>query len=168
MIFSLISFSQERYMYQNLRLDRPDFPAYLIANESDTVGIVFTVENVQKIDRNLEVLEYLEKNQQTLDTVQYYTASLVDNLEQKIDYQKYQIINLISQSLMKDGLITNLRDQLKEKNLIIARNDTIQENNKLIIKEKDKEIKKQKTIKWVSILAGSAIIITLIILSISK
>ncbi len=153
-IISIISKSQNQYEYENLRLDRPDLPAYLIANVSDTIGIVFTIENVQKIDKNLEVLEYMESQQSQIDTTEFFFTSLVSDLETKIDIQKHKIMNLISQSLVKEGLITNLRSQMEEKNGTISRKDTeISNLNKIITNDK-KEIKKQKFLKWVSIVGG--------------
>lgn len=144
-IFCLSSFGQ----YKNLRLDRPDLPAYLIANESDTVGIVFTILDVQKIDKNLELLEYMEKVNSKIDTSQYYYISLVGDLEMKVELQKNKIINLVSQSLIKDKMIDDLKSQLrlsdeKSKNL-----QDVSDNKDLIIGEKDREIKKQKTLKFI-------------------
>jgi hypothetical protein len=88
-IFCLSSFGQ----YENIRIDRPELPAYLIANESDTIGIVFTILDVQKIDKNLELLEYMEKVNAKIDTSQYYYISLVGDLEMKVELQKNKIIN---------------------------------------------------------------------------
>lgn len=144
-IFCLSSFGQ----YKNLRLDRPDLPAYLIANESDTVGIVFTILDVQKIDKNLELLEYMEKVNSKIDTSQYYYISLVGDLEMKVELQKNKIINLVSQSLIKDKMIDDLKSQLrlsdeKSKNL-----QDVSDNKDLIIGEKDREIEKQKTLKFI-------------------
>jgi hypothetical protein len=144
-IFCLSSFGQ----YENIRIDRPELPAYLIANESDTIGIVFTILDVQKIDKNLELLEYMEKVNAKIDTSQYYYISLVGDLEMKVELQKNKIINLVSQSLIKDRMIDDLKSQLKLSDEKSKNLQDVSDNKDSIIGEKDKEIRKQKTLKFI-------------------
>jgi hypothetical protein len=142
----LMVFSQD---YKNLRLDRPDLPAYLIANETDTIGIVFTILDVQKIDKNLELLEYMEKLTSKIDTTQYYYISLVGDLELKVELQKNKILNLISQGVIKDKMIEDLKSQIKLSSEKSKNLEEVVDNKDKIIKEKDEEIGKQKTLKYV-------------------
>jgi hypothetical protein len=142
----LMVFSQD---YKNLRLDRPDLPAYLIANETDTIGIVFTILDVQKIDKNLELLEYMEKLTSKIDTTQYYYISLVGDLELKVELQKNKILNLISQGIVKDKMIEDLKSQIKLSSEKSKNLEEVVDNKDKIIKEKDEEIGKQKTLKYV-------------------
>ena len=144
-ILFLSSFGQ----YENIRIDRPELPAYLIANESDTIGIVFTILDVQKIDKNLELLEYMEKVNSKIDTSQYYYISLVGDLEMKVELQKNKIINLVSQSLIKDRMIDDLKSQLKLSDEKSKNLQDVSDNKDSIIGEKDKEIGKQKTLKFI-------------------
>lgn len=139
-------FGQE---YQNLRLDRPELPAYLIANQNDTIGIVFTILDVQKIDKNLELLEYMEKVNTKIDTTQYYYVSLIGDLELKVELQKNKILNLVSQGLIKDKMIDDLKSQIKLSDEKAKNLQDESDNKDVIIREKDDEIGKQKTLKFI-------------------
>ena len=169
-LFLLISLTYSIFsmgQYGNIRLDRNNFPSYIIANDSDTIGIAFTILDVQKIDKGLQILEYLEKKSNKMDTTLYYYVSLVGDLEMKIDLQKIKIDNISSQMAISEEMINDLKSQisiLKESetksNLIIKNKDTI------IDSQKD-EIKKQKFLKSLCLTVGGVPIITLTILSAS-
>lgn len=148
---------------QNLRLDRDDIPAYVIKNESDTIGIVFSVESVQKIDKDLELLEYFEKLSSQVDTTQYYYVSLVEDLSEKIELQKYKIINLTSENFKKDDMIKKLKKDIAlSDTTIINKNKEIGNLNGIII-EKDGEIQKQRNWKIGTMIGGSVLLILVLI-----
>ena len=150
---------------QNLRLDRDDIPAYVIKNESDTIGIVFSVESVQKIDKDLELLEYFEKLSSQVDTTQYYYISLIEDLGEKIELQKYKIINLVTENFKKDELIKKLRQDLSLSDTTIVNKDREINNLNKIIIEKDEEIQKQKGLRKGITILGSVIIVLILIFS---
>jgi hypothetical protein len=148
---------------QNIRLDRDELPAYVIKNQSDTLGIIFSVENVQKIDKDLELLEYIEKLNSQVDTVQYYYVSLINDLNEKVELQKYKIINLTSETFKKDELIKKLRKEIVLSDTTIV-NKNIEINNlNTIIVEKDEEIQKQKNLKIGAIVGGSILVLLVLI-----
>lgn len=148
---------------QNLRLDRDDIPAYVIKNESDTIGIIFSVENVQKIDKDLELLEYFEKLSSQVDTTQYYYVSLVEDLSEKIELQKYKIINLVTENFKKDELVKKLRQDLSLSDSTIVNKDKEINNLNDIIIEKDEEIQKQRNWKIGTMIGGSVLLILVLI-----
>lgn len=148
---------------QNLRLDRDDIPAYVIKNESDTIGIIFSVENVQKIDKDLELLEYFEKLSSQVDTTQYYYVSLVEDLNEKIELQRYKIINLVTENFKKDELIKKLRQDLSLSDTTIVNKDKEINNLNGIIIEKDEEIQKQRNWKIGTMIGGSVLLILVLI-----
>jgi hypothetical protein len=148
---------------QNLRLDRDDIPAYVIKNESDTIGIIFSVKNVQKIDKDLELLEYFEKLSSQVDTTQYYYISLIEDLNEKVELQKYKIINLTSENLKKDDMIRKLKKDIAlSDTTIINKNKEIGNLNGIII-EKDEEIQKQRNWKIGTMIGGSVLLILVLI-----
>lgn len=164
LILLLIGFNTSAQVYDNLRLDRKELPAYLIANENDTIGIVFTINDVQKIDRNLELLEYMEKSQAKIDTTLYYYTSLNSDLEKKIQLQTGKILNFISQSIVRDRMIEDLKSDIKKADETINNLNKISKNKDSIIEEKDKEIKKQKGLKFLFGSVGLIIIVVIAIL----
>ncbi len=161
LIFYILFLLSASAFSQNLKLDREGTPAYVIANQTDTLGILFSVNDVQKIDHNLEVLEYLEKLSKEVDTTQFYYVSLIEQLEEKVEIQKYRIINLTSESFKQSELVFKLKKDITLANKIIDNRDEEINNQLEIIEQKDKEIKKQKTIKTIAIIGG----ITLTILA---
>jgi hypothetical protein len=151
--------------YDNIRLDRPTLPAYVIANESDTIAIAFTISDVQKIDKNLELLEYLEDRSGKIDTTLYYYVSLVGDLEIKVDLLKTKVLNLSSQSVIKDSMISDLKSQIGDYQIKDSNNKGIIENQKEIIDMKDHEVKKQKFLK--KLYAGIGIVAVTVIVIVS-
>jgi hypothetical protein len=148
---------------QNIRLDRNEIPAYVIKNQSDTLGIIFSIENVQKIDKDLELLEYIEKLNSQVDTAQYYYVSLINDLSEKVELQKYKILNLTSETFKKDELIKKLKIDIALSDTTIV-NKNIEINNlNTIIVEKDEEIQKQKNLKIGAIIGGSILVLLVLI-----
>ena len=109
-IKSTILFGQSKY--ENIRLSRDNFPSYVIANESDTLGIIFTISDVQKIDNKLELLEYLEGRTNKLDTTLYYYVSLSEDLELKNELLKSKVVDLTSKISTKDSTISDLKSRI--------------------------------------------------------
>lgn len=164
MLFTLSSFSQDS-RYSNLRMDRMELPCYVIANDSDTIGVLFSIPDVQKIDRNLEVLEYLEKKSTKIDTTMFYYVSLVGDLELKNTLLKSKIMNMISQDRIKDDMMIDLKSQIQILESQKSGLEKVNQINESIIGIKNKEIKKQKTLKGLFALAGVvAVIVTVVIL----
>jgi hypothetical protein len=148
---------------QNLRLDRDDIPAYVIKNVSDTIGIVFSIDNVQKIDKDLEVLEYFEKLNSQVDTAQYYYISLIEDLGEKVELQKYKIINLTSENFKKGEMIRKLKKDIAlSDTTIVNKNKEIDNLNGIII-EKDDEIQKQRNWKIGTMIGGGVLLILVLI-----
>jgi len=148
---------------QNIRLDRNEIPAYVIKNQSDTLGIIFSIENVQKIDKDLELLEYIEKLNSQVDTAQYYYVSLINDLSEKVELQKYKILNLTSETFKKDELIKKLKIDIALSDTTIVNKDTEINNLNTIIIEKDEEIQKQKNLKIGAIVGGSILVLLVLI-----
>lgn len=151
--------------YDNIRLDRETFPSYLIANVNDTIGIAFTLNDVRKIDKSLELLEYLENRSDKIDTTLYYYVTLVGELELKIDLKENKILNLISLSMIKDSMIEDLKVRISFLEEAQSNSDEIIQNKDDIIVEKNKEIKKQKFLKTLYLGAGIVLSSILAILS---
>ena len=162
-IKSTLLFGQSKY--ENIRLSRDNFPSYVIANESDTLGIIFTISDVQKIDNKLELLEYLEGRTNKLDTTLYYYVSLSEDLELKNDLLKSKVVDLTSKISKKDSTISDLKSRVLELTKLDIKNQEIKKNDNVIIDEKDKQIKKEKTIRK---LITAAAVILLIITSVQS
>jgi predicted RNase H-like nuclease (RuvC/YqgF family) len=141
------------------RLDRDVLPAYLIKGDSDTLGIIFSVGDVQKIDTNLELLEHFEKLNNKLDTTIYYYISLTNALDEKVQIQTMRIVNLTSQLLKQDEIIFKLKDQLNKYEKINKNNETIIDNKNITIQKYERELKKERTKSTFLIILGIILIV---------
>ena len=150
-------------VFGQFRIDRNELPAYVITNDNDTIGIVFSIEDVQKIDKSLQLLESVEKLNINLDSTKFYYVSLVDNMDQKIFLQKTKIINLTTQILDRDNIINNLKLTIAKNDTIILNNGIVMDNMDTMIEQRDKEIKKQKRLKGLAILSGAVVVLLLIV-----
>lgn len=166
-ISSLFSIGQVGKKYDNIRLDRSLLPAYILANENDTIGIAFSIYDVQKIDKSLQVLEYLETRSTKIDTTLFYYISLVGDLDIKIGLLNTKVSDLQSDGIIKDSMIKDLQERLSILIETNMKNEKISKNKDIIIENQKKDIKKQKFLKTLYLGIGTTIVIILTVLSVS-
>ncbi len=155
-IFPIFSFSQ----YENIRMDRNEIPCYILANESDTLGVIFSVPDVQKIDKSLELLEYLEKRSYKIDTTLYYYVSLTGDLELKNNLLNDKLDEIMSRESIKDITIGDLKSKIEKFELGEL-------SSNAIIKNLEKDNRKQRLLK-VLYPVGVALVSVLTIIMILK
>lgn len=124
-----------------IRLDRDTLPA-LVISKTDTIGIVFSIEAVEKIDRNLEVLHYTELLVNKMDENEFQYITLVNDLKNQNTLFKYKILNLMDENNKMENMNLNLKEELR-----LSEEET--SINYQIIDNKDNEIKALKTRKGV-------------------
>ena len=142
-----------------------DFPQYVIKNEK-TIGIIFTVEQVQKIDSDLELLKLFKQLSFESKSIEEYYVTIVNDQNSKIIILETTINELKSKSNDKDKIIEDLRNQVsKWKKANELSNEEIQ-NNQIIIEELKSDINKEKTKKIIGITTSSTIGAVLLALTI--
>lgn len=124
-------------------------PDYLIEG-GDTIGIILSIEQVQKLDNNTELLKLFKQLQIDCDNLEGYYVSIINECNQQIALLEASNSSLTQQGSKKDELITN-----QEKRLDNCSKDSLLVSKEL--KNKDEEIKllkkdltKEKFKKWVS------------------
>ncbi len=135
-----------------------ELPNWFIHN-GDTVGIVFSIEQVQKMDSDLELLYWLEKKGFTCDSTISVYVRVIDDYGKQITILKTTVSELSSQVDDKDSQIKNLKNQVSgvKKELNLANIEI--ENYKKIVENDNKRIRNLKTQRNLSI-AGGAILTT--------
>ena len=136
-----------------LAFSQTDYPRI----ETDSLGkkfVVMTIEQAQKIDNNLEILQLMEKAQLECDSLNMSYIRVIDNQGKQISLLGLDIKHLKEQINSKDEQITNLQVRL-------ANSET---NNKLCEDQKvnfekqvgvlTDEVRKQKTHKVIGFIAG--------------
>jgi hypothetical protein len=125
--------------------------------ERDSLGqkvVVMTIEQVQKIDNNLEILQLMEKAQLECDSLNMSYIRVIDNQGKQISLLGLDIKHLKEQINSKDEQITNLQVRLSNS----------ETNNKLCEEQKvnfekqvgilTDEVRKQKTHKVIGFIVG--------------
>ena len=149
--FSFLSYSQE---YPKIEL-----------NQKGEKVMIFTIEQAQKIDNDLEILTILEKSKIQCDSLNLSYIRIVDVQTHQIVLLEKSIYELKSQIVDKDSQIGNLSVQIKN----------LEESNKICDEQKcikDKQIdglksdlQKEKIKKWLFGGVGLAVGILAILIS---
>jgi peptidoglycan hydrolase CwlO-like protein len=127
--------------------------------ETDSLGqkvVVMTIEQVQKIDNNLEILELMERAQLECDSLNLSYIRVIDNQNKQISLLELDIKHLKEQINSKNEQITNLQTRLS--NLETA-NKLCEEQKLNYEKQVDvlkDEVRKQKNYKIIGFIVGGA------------
>jgi hypothetical protein len=134
-LFSLIALSQE---YPKIEID-----------EKGQKVVIFTLEQAQKIDNDLEILDLLDRNKIQCDSLNISRLRIIDSQNSKIVILEKSISELEAQSKDKDLLLANKDQQIKN----LEESVKIQEEQKCIkqlqIDGLKDDLKKEKTKKWI-------------------
>ena len=150
--FSFLSYSQE---YPKIEL-----------NQKGEKVMIFTIEQAQKIDNDLEILAILEKSKIQCDSLNLSYIRIVDAQTHQIVLLEKSIYELKSQIVDKDSQIDNLSVQIKN----------LEESNKICDEQKcikDKQIdglksdlQKEKIKKW--LFGGVGLVVGILAILISN
>ena len=134
-LIALLSFSQE---YPKIETD---------ANGQKVV--IFTLEQAQKIDNDLEILDLLDRNKIQCDSLNIARLRIIDSQNLKIVLLEKSIEEIRAQSSDKDLLLSNKDQQIKT----LEESVKIQEEQKCIknkqIEGLQDDLKKEKKKKWI-------------------
>jgi peptidoglycan hydrolase CwlO-like protein len=125
--------------------------------ERDSLGqkvVVMTIEQVQKIDNNLEILELMERAQLECDSLNLSYIRVIDNQNRQISLLEIDIKHLKEQINSKDEQITNLQTRLSNSettNKLCEDQKLNYEKQVDILKD---EVRKQKNHKIVGFIVG--------------
>ena len=92
--------------------EKQELPTWFIY-KGDTVGLVFSVQQVQKIDSDLELLSWLEKKGFTCDSTITIYIKVVDEMSRQITIFKTNVDELNGKILDKEKQINNLKIQIQ-------------------------------------------------------
>lgn len=127
--------------------------------ETDSSGqkvVVMTIEQVQKIDNNLEILQLMEKAQLECDSLNLSYIKVIDNQNKQISLLEIDIKHLKDQLTSKDEQINNLQIRLSNSET----NNKLCEEQKLNYEKQvdilTDEVRKQKTHKVIGFIVGGA------------
>ena len=127
-----------------------NFPHYYIKN-GDTIGVVISIKQAQKIDNDYDLLSLLKKSKIEESKIDSAYVVVINNYGQEVAQLKLKISTMDDIDLIKDKEISNLRSQIDDyerdkllSDLQLAKKDTIIQNYKgQVVK-----LKLQKTISF--------------------
>lgn len=140
-----------------------DFPKLYVVN-GDTIGVIFSIQQAQKIDNDYELLRLLKQAKVMSDKTDSAYIVIVDNFGKQVAEYKLKVSTLESLVSTQNEQIKNLKDQIEryQRDSFLAneqslRKDTIINNNK-------KEIRKLKTQKFLGFTFSGGLIGIIILL----
>ena len=109
--------------------------------DGDTIGITFSIKQVQQIDNDLELLQLLEYKSLSCDTMVKNYIRVIDNYGREVALLEIKIDNLEKKDVESDNLIKNLNNQIDnyKKELILAKEQ--EDNYKKIVSNNEKRIR---------------------------
>lgn len=142
---SLIGFTQE-------------YPI-IMDDENGNRIMILTVEQAKVLDKNSDLLDVYRNIVGEYDNLGDITLVLIENYGEIISTQKLTIESLENESSIKSEIIDNLKAQIVEYEQIKANLTNINDINKRLIEDRDKEIKRQKTLKIIGYIGGGVLVI---------
>lgn len=143
-------------------LDPPEF--YVI--DGDTVGVIITVEQAQKIDSDLEMLKLFKQLDNQVQQVDEFYISVINSQNDKISILETTISKLRLASVNQDEMIKTLKDKIekRKKDIELANQQIF--NDQVIIQGLKEDLSKEKTKKIIGTATtgtGAAILLGLLI-----
>lgn len=157
---SIFAFSQP--------IDKDNLPAYYVSADGDTLGILLSIEQVQKLDNDGELLKLFELLSIKCDSLDTYYVAVINKMNDKIELYKLETDNLNKQIKEKDDMIDDLKLQVKNRQENIDFSDMQLVKKDSIITDLNKDLEKQKLksiVGWTGTGLFAAITIFLSIMS---
>ena len=129
--------------YSQISFVKENLPEYLVQN-GDTIGIVLTIEQVQKLDNNSELLTAFKKLSLKCDTLDTYYVQVINKSNEKIALLEVKVKNLTDQNQKKDDMILTLKGQVLNKEMQLTLCEKQRSNDSIIIIGLKKDLFKSK------------------------
>ena len=144
---------------------KEDLPQFYVQN-GQTIGMILSIEQVQKLDNDTDLLLLLEKMELECDSLSQYYVAVVNEQGRKIYLLELQVSNLLNQGEEKDKLINNLKEQVANKVISEGLSQTQIGNLNKINEGLQDDLRKanfQKTIAWgtTGLAAAAAILLSI-------
>jgi len=153
---------------QNIIIPRPkNLPEYIISG-NDTIGIVLTEKQVQKIVTDLELLQLLKKRLISTDSLIEAQVVVINEYAKQVALLNIKVEKLEDISIKQEEMITNLKQQIKnyQSELTLA-NQQIELQGQIIGNQKKVIRKVTTTRNWmiggVSVLGIAMIIVPVLL-----
>lgn len=141
-----VGFSQTNFV-------KEDLPSYYIQN-GDTIGVIISVNQLQKLDYDVELLNLLEKKGINCDSTIKRYISVVNEYGKQVALLETKIQKLESINSDKDSMISNLKSQILNYQSDLSRAEVQLQYKDQMINNQEKRITKLKIQRAVTIGGG--------------
>ena len=144
-----------------------ELPRYLIEG-GDTIGVIISIEQAQKLDNNSELLELFKKLRIDCDNLDTHYIQVINALNEQVALLKVNISELEGENSSLTSWNSSLKEQLRnsEKSNRLCNEEL--ENKDQEIKILKSEVRRQKIRKVVSVVGNAALIVVTTILIIKS
>lgn len=160
----LFSFSQDstslysKYEFKSIGENSPQYVIGINDTDSDTLGIMFNIEQAQKIEYKLELFSLYKMMNNDFDSSIIYLKSVIDEYKRKDEISKEKFKTYERIILTRDKQIINLKSDVQLLEETVGTKNEIIENKDKIIGVNDKQIKKLRRQRNGLIAIGSTVI----------
>ena len=132
----MLGFSQTSFV-------KEDLPQYFVQN-GDTIGILLTVEQVQKLDNNSELLGLFEKLSIKCDSLDTYYIGIINKMNDKITILNTKISKQDEAMKKQDDMVKDVKAQLANALLRLDLCEQQRSNDSTIIRGLKQDLTKAK------------------------
>lgn len=132
------------------QVNKKDLPQYYIQN-SDTIGIILSVEQVQKLDNDVELLHMFEMLSIKCDSLDKHYVKVINDMNDVITLKEVSIRNLTTQNTTFASEVTKLKSaiRIKEKQLNICEEQRVNDSTAIAMLKQDlNKSKLNNVISW--------------------
>lgn len=147
-----------------LKAQPGQYPSFYRDQKGDTVGVIFSIEQAQKIDNDYDLLNMFKQSKFQYEQLDSAYLIVVNNLNQQVAALKFKISELEDLNRMKDAQIKNLQDQIFKYRSDLALSDKQSSDKDLIIKNLKQDNRKLKTQKFLGFTFGGGTLVGIIVL----
>jgi len=132
----MLGFSQTSFV-------KADLPQYYVQN-GDTIGILLTIEQVQKLDNNTELLGLFEKLSIKCDSLDTYYVGVINSMNDKITILNYKVTKQDEAMKKQDDMVKDLKLQVANAIFRLELCEQQRNNDSTIIKGLKQDLTKAK------------------------
>lgn len=116
----------------NLYSQQLDFPKYYVV-EKDTIGVILTISQAQRVDNDLELLEIFKKMDVSYKNGEIAYIKVVNGLNEKVAQLDIKVSELNSLNSDNKSLISNLQGQILgyQEELRLANEQSLKKDDQL-------------------------------------
>lgn len=147
------------------QINKKDLPQYFIQN-GDTIGIILTIEQVQKLDNDVELLNMFELLSIKCDSLDKHYVKVINDLNDVVALKEISITNLTKQNSTFSSQVEKLKSavSMKESQLKLCEEQRSNDSISIALLKKDlRKAKVKNIVSWSStgIVSGVAIFLAI-------